>query len=415
MSLVNIFPNCISDSLQDGTCGFYLGIPYSKVDAIDEVCKATEGLFQEERRKKTEDFVLFEYIQNRKLKQLEKEEKKVIAMLRYSRNQAIAMLKYSWIQEIEELKHSQKEDKERSENENYTVRCRIENLQNTIRDYQNKIAGESVQKYNYIGRIIDYEREISVLQCRQAEIQKEIDNPQKQEETQKKIEEIQKKIEEIPTKQADVKKKIEDIRKELQKKQEDIQNELQEKRKELEDFLPRSIEQYRKSIFEKYKKIADAFESAQQNKIDTAQKYKRAYVENDAVAEFLCFILQDSFYPFEFECSPLIEYNKENKLLVVDYYLPTLEDTPNIKGIKEYKTKSSEIKYLSKTELNRLYDDLIYRIIIWSIAEIFHFDDLKKVDTVCFNGRVKTRSSATGQMHDKCLLSFRLADRNLRP
>ena len=167
-------------------------------------------------------------------------------------------------------------------------------------------------------------------------------------------------------------------------------------------------EKEKEEFTKKYKKIANQFESAQQNKIDTAQKYRRAYVENDAVADFLCFILQDSFYPFEFECNPTIEYNGENKLLVVDYYLPIIDDTPNIKEIKKYKTKGNEIKYLSKAELNRLYDELIYKIIIRSIAEIFHFDDLKKVDTVCFNGRLKTRNQATGQLMDNCILSVQV-------
>ena len=157
-----------------------------------------------------------------------------------------------------------------------------------------------------------------------------------------------------------------------------------------------------------YSTISGNFESSQQAKIDIAQKHRRAYIENKGLAEFLCFILEDSFYPFEFDCSPKIEYNKDNKLLVVDYYLPTIDEIPNIKEIKEYKTKENEIKYLSNTELNRLYDDLIYKILIRSVAEIFHFDDLKKVDVVCFNGRVKSRNPATGQMIDNCILSVQI-------
>lgn len=165
---------------------------------------------------------------------------------------------------------------------------------------------------------------------------------------------------------------------------------------------------YKELITKQYNIIARQFESAQQEKINEAQKHKQAYIENDAVSEFLCFILKDSFYPFEFDCSPKMDYNKDNKLLVVDYYLPTIDEIPNIKEIKEYKTKDNEIKYLSKTELNRLYDELIYKILIRSVAEIFHFDDLKKVDVVCFNGRVKSRNPATGQLMDNCILSVQI-------
>ena len=162
-------------------------------------------------------------------------------------------------------------------------------------------------------------------------------------------------------------------------------------------------------IWNQYKRIAGDFEYAQQEKINEAQKHRQSYIENDAVSEFLCFILKDSFYPFEFDCSPKIDYNKDSKLLVVDYYLPTIDEIPNIKEIKEYKTKENEIKYLSNTELNRLYDELIYKIFIRSVAEIFHFDDLKKVDVVCFNGRVKSRNPATGQLMDNCILSVQIS------
>lgn len=161
-------------------------------------------------------------------------------------------------------------------------------------------------------------------------------------------------------------------------------------------------------IFKQYETRANQFESAQQEKIEKANNYRRAYIENHAVAEFLGFILNDSFYPFEFDCRPRIEYSEESKLLIVDYYLPTIDEIPNIKEIKIYKTKRDEIKYLSKTELNRLYDELIYKILIRSIAEIFHFDDLKKVDTVCFNGRVGSRNPATGQLMDNCILSVQI-------
>lgn len=161
-------------------------------------------------------------------------------------------------------------------------------------------------------------------------------------------------------------------------------------------------------FFRQYKTISNQFESAQKEKIEKANNYRQSYIENDAVADFLGFILNDSFYPFEFDCRPRIEYSEESKLLIVDYYLPTIDEIPNIKEIKKYQTKRDEIKYLSKTELNRLYDELIYKIIIRSVAEIFHFDELKRVDTVCFNGRVESRNPATGQLMDNCILSVQI-------
>ena len=169
----------------------------------------------------------------------------------------------------------------------------------------------------------------------------------------------------------------------------------------------KKIEQTKSLIILQYKTIASQFETILQEKVDKAKICKLQY-ESGSVADFFCFILKESFYPFDFDCNPQIEYNKENKLLIVDYYLPTIDEIPNIKKTKKYKTQTAEIRYLSNIALNKLYDDIIYKIAIRSIAEIFHFDDLKKVDLVCFNGRVKIRNKATGLFIDNCILSVQV-------
>ena len=173
------------------------------------------------------------------------------------------------------------------------------------------------------------------------------------------------------------------------------------------ESLYKKIKQTKSLIIQQYKTIASQFEIILQEKVDKAKKYKLQY-ESGYVVDFFCFILKESFYLFEFDCNPKIEYNKESRILIVDYYLPTFDEIPNIKTIKKYKSKTDEIKYLSNTALNKLYDDIIYKIIIRSIAEIFHFDDLKKVSLVCFNGRVTARDKATGQHMDNCILSLQI-------
>ena len=62
--------------------------------------------------------------------------------------------------------------------------------------------------------------------------------------------------------------------------------------------------------------------------------------------------------------------------------------------------------HLSPHGVNKLYDDIIYKVIIRSIAEVFHFDTLDKVTNICFNGRVKFRHPATGQMQDSLIASI---------
>lgn len=149
-----------------------------------------------------------------------------------------------------------------------------------------------------------------------------------------------------------------------------------------------------------YKKYVSEFEALQDIKLAEAYKVEFGY-SHGRLNEYFRFILINSFYLFDFSCEPTIEYNELTRTLFVDYYLPGIGDIPNIKS----KTKSGEFKLLPGCAIKQLYDDIIYKIIIRSIAEIFHFDSLDKVADVCFNGRVKFRHPATGQMQDLLIAS----------
>ncbi len=165
-----------------------------------------------------------------------------------------------------------------------------------------------------------------------------------------------------------------------------------------------------------------ALEVVQQKRLENLAKNINKQIElkvnsaKIALKEYLCenieifftFILKDSFYWFDFDCDPLLEYSAKDKSLIVEYHLPNLTEIPNIKEIKHYKTKSSEIKYLSEREQIKIYDDFIYAITIRSLSEVFHFDSERAVDTIMFNGRVISRNSATGQLEDNCILSIQV-------
>lgn len=149
-----------------------------------------------------------------------------------------------------------------------------------------------------------------------------------------------------------------------------------------------------------YNKYKAEFEFQQQKKLEEAQNVQSEY-KNGNLKGYFSFILTNSFYLFDFSCEPVIEYIEHEQMLVVDYYLPNIEDIPNIKQ----RTKSGEIKLLSDNATKKLYDEIIYKIMIRSIAEIFHFDSLDWVVNICLNGRVKFRNPGTGQMQDILIAS----------
>lgn len=158
------------------------------------------------------------------------------------------------------------------------------------------------------------------------------------------------------------------------------------------------------SLQEKYDEAVSKFNGRVKSKVAL---FEDIYSRGD-IGDYFKFILEDSFYWFDFQCNPVIEYDNQNKNLIVEYYLPNLCEIPNIKEIEYFKTKGREVKYLSEGELSRIYDDFVYKITLRSIGEIFHFDLKQSVDTVLFNGRVESRNIATGQLEDNCILSVQV-------
>lgn len=157
-------------------------------------------------------------------------------------------------------------------------------------------------------------------------------------------------------------------------------------------------------IYKYYKRIETA-----QNKYNLARREKKEFAQyalelynnsNKGVEDYIVYVLSNSFYFFHFECNPRIEYNETDRFIVVEYYLPQLKDIPC------YIYKNGKRKQLSQSALNKLYDDIIYKIILRSLAEIFHFDSLKKIDSIFFNGRVVSKSSTTGKDVDNCVASI---------
>lgn len=159
------------------------------------------------------------------------------------------------------------------------------------------------------------------------------------------------------------------------------------------------------TIIDKYYKLIEneqnKYNQIREERIFFAQYVLDNYNKSDNyVGDYITHILANSFYLFDFDSNPKIEYNKENKSILVEYYLPQLCDIPNT----IYKNKKGKI--LSTSAHNKLYDDIIYKIVIRSISEIFHFDSLKKINTIFFNGRIISNSTATGKYIDNCILSI---------
>jgi len=173
----------------------------------------------------------------------------------------------------------------------------------------------------------------------------------------------------------------------------------------------KKIEHQNKYLQREYAKLRDEFDKKESDLKKQANNLLCGYEERDKemIESYFKFILDHSFYPFEFGGNTKIEYLPEPKVLLVEYDLPNLNEIPNIKDFKYLKTQNIYKKIeLSARELQNLYDDIIYKITIRSIGEIFQFDEKEFVDVINFNGRVSAINRATGLNENNCILSVQI-------
>ena len=144
------------------------------------------------------------------------------------------------------------------------------------------------------------------------------------------------------------------------------------------------------------------FECKQHEKLQLLESLHIKYLESfNGLKAFIKFLLEDSWFSFEFERKVELETDEENGILIVDYQLPNRQEIPNEGVTKEYTWG-----YFSESKFKKIYEETIYSIVIRTLAETFHYDDKKYISSVCFNGKSIERNPATGQLDTRYILSI---------
>jgi restriction system protein len=152
-----------------------------------------------------------------------------------------------------------------------------------------------------------------------------------------------------------------------------------------------------------------AFYEKQEKGNAKVEELKRKYFDIDAesVVEYCDLVLNNSQYPESFPKSFDLDYNLSNKILIVEYTLPTYDDIPNLNEVK-YISGKNELKeyFISETQKTKLYDACLYKITLRTIHELFEADKANAISAVSFNGWVNAVNRATGKRENNCILSI---------
>lgn len=126
----------------------------------------------------------------------------------------------------------------------------------------------------------------------------------------------------------------------------------------------------------------------------------------DAVIEHASLVLESSDYDGLFEKSYDIQYQPDQKLLLLEYDLPAPATLPQIKAVKYVKSTGELVETkISERERKSNFDSACYQICLRTIHELFEADVDSNFDTILFNGIVDSIHPGTGLNQRSCILS----------
>lgn len=188
-----------------------------------------------------------------------------------------------------------------------------------------------------------------------------------------------------------------------EEKQKIIEANLKLNRK-YEADLETSEENYQLQLEEWENKKRDFF-----NEQDILNQVHENYSKREpqAIQHVSNMILSNSEYHENFPQDFELEYNPENKILIVEYQLPSLEDIPTLKEVKYIQSRDEFTeKHITETQLNKLYDNILYHITLRTVHELYEAHEADLLDAIIFNGHVNSIDPATGQETNACVLSI---------
>ncbi len=152
----------------------------------------------------------------------------------------------------------------------------------------------------------------------------------------------------------------------------------------------------------------DKFMAEQQKRNQLIDELKNKYSQKEvgAILEINKMILDNSDYPINFEKYIVIDYNPNNKIMIVDYQLPSPDNIPTMKEVRYVKSLGKSVeKHITTSQKEALYDNIIYQMTLRSIYELFQNDTNDFMASIVFNGYVHTVDPSVGKKITPCILS----------
>ena len=142
------------------------------------------------------------------------------------------------------------------------------------------------------------------------------------------------------------------------------------------------------------------------NAIVESNRIKYENGDTEQIEKYFTFVLDSSKYPQGFVKDFELQYVKENRILVVSYYLPNENSVPKTVQHKYVSTRNEidEVKLTDK-KFEKLYNDVIFMCCLRTIKELFSSDDMDYLEAIVYNGWLRYIDKSTGQEAESCVLT----------
>ena len=135
--------------------------------------------------------------------------------------------------------------------------------------------------------------------------------------------------------------------------------------------------------------------------------YKEGATE--AVINYFALVLEHSRYPEGFPQTFRLAFVPESRQLVVEYDLPPFDIVPAV-GSYKYVKSTNKVSETARpaTQRRALYESVVAQVALRTVREVFAADRAGAVETLVFNGHVRSIDRGTGQSVHPCLVTLRV-------
>lgn len=166
--------------------------------------------------------------------------------------------------------------------------------------------------------------------------------------------------------------------------------------------------QHQRAVESRKQRLLTFLQQKEQQHQEVEQR-KAHYLTGDpaAIQEYCDLVLSNSQYHDCFPKEWELDFNAETQLLLVDYFLPSADNLPTLIEVRYVATKDEFTeKHLTEVQTAKLYDDVLYQTVLRTIHELYEADVINAIQSIIFNGYVRSIDRATGHEISTCVLSL---------